>query len=105
MQHQRHSTSERLSLTTSSAQILPPVAERRALLFSPHPSVDYYVRPSPLATTADGILVTRTCGPVLIRCEDFGDIVCHRWYAVAAAAIDVSVLCSFAAVSPTGEVA
>lgn len=105
MQPKRHTAPQRLSLSTASAQVLPAVAERRALLFSPHATVSYYVLPEPLISVGDGILVAPTGGPVLIRSEDFGDIVCHRWYAMAGAAIDVSVLCSYAEVGANGEVA
>ena len=31
-------------------------------------------------------------GPVLIRREDFGDIVCHPWYAIAASAANAGIL-------------
>ncbi|MCB9739193.1 MAG: hypothetical protein H6747_07990 [Deltaproteobacteria bacterium] len=91
----RHAVFERASLGTTSSQILAPSSARCSLLLTPHATVTYALRDRPLSTLTDGLIVTPDGGPVLLRCEDFGDMLCHAWHGVANAAIDVSLLVGY----------
>lgn len=95
MTPRRHAVFESASLDTSSVQFLAPSALRRSLLLSPHPTVTYAVSDKSLAGLNDGIVVTPNGGPVLVRCEDFGDILCKAWYGIANASIDVRMLVGY----------
>jgi hypothetical protein len=95
MTPRRHAVFESAALATSSAQLLAPSALRCSILLSPHPTVTYAISDKPMASLNDGVVVTPTGGPVLVRREDFGDLLCKAWYGLANAAIDVRILVGY----------
>lgn len=87
-----HSTLIQVDVGSSSTLLLPPSETRVSLLLTPSPATNYSVATQPLVAVGDGINLLTAAGPVLLRREEFGDLVCQAWYAIATTPDRIGVL-------------
>lgn len=87
-----HSTLIQVNVGSTATLLLPPSETRVALLLTPHPATAYSVATQELAAVGDGINLLAAAGPVLLRREEFGDLVCQAWYAIATTPSKIGVL-------------
>ena len=92
----RHSVVTIVSFGTTAAQALPAREGRVGLLFTPHLTQNYALRPDTNPATNIGLNVLPCAGNLELSMEKHGDIVKHAWYILgAAASMTVGVLETF----------